>query len=243
MQSKFYLIIIIAVIVGFFGGFFVANRLNRAEIDELNKKLVEKQPAKTGSTSGAATELSEEEIDKSIAQAKERPDDFNFHKRLGLALYTYAASKSNEERLDDVERLLNRAFELKSDDFEVIVSLANLNFDLGRLRKDNKRFISSREYYKKALEKRPGDIRILADFAVTYLDSTPPDSTKAIELLNRAYVIDKKNETVLFYLIRAYIADKQMEKARKSLVELKEVNPANAAVKEFEAIMKKETGE
>ncbi len=137
MNKKLFWLSIIGILISFVGGFLLANALNRSEINSLtteNERL--KQNQNEASQSNSESELSESEIRKKIAEAEKNPENFNFQKGLGLGLYRYAMLKQDKALMNDVAKLLQRAYNLNSDDYEVIVSLGNIYFDLGQINKD-----------------------------------------------------------------------------------------------------------
>ena len=88
--------------------------------------------SKTASRSSATPELSKEEIRKKIVDAEENQNNFTFQKELGLALYRYAIMKRDQELVSEVVKLLERANKLNPKDYDVLVSLGNAHFDIGR---------------------------------------------------------------------------------------------------------------
>lgn len=224
MRSRFYIITAVGVVLSFVGGFWLANSLNKAEISTLQANQ-----SKSNSTAKenpqAETELPEEEIRKKLEEAANNPKNFGFQKNLGLALYRYAASKGDVDMLVDVETLLKRANGLNPDDYEVLVSLANVNFDLGQLKKDEARNENARQLYTEALKKNPKDANVIADLGISYLESQNPNPEKAIARLEEAYAIDPRSERILVSLSSAYMRMENREKANDYFMKLKEINP------------------
>ena len=163
----------------------MANAFNRSELEKLR---VENEKLKTAPAPSASTTdetLTEEEIDQKIKEADQNPDNFNFQKDLGIALYRYATMKQKVAMLNDVERLLTRANTINANDYDVLVVLGNAVFDIGYAEKSNDKFQRAREIYQKALKQKPDDIEVQTDLALTYFFSNPPDYPKAIEELNK----------------------------------------------------------
>ncbi|MEZ5306936.1 MAG: tetratricopeptide repeat protein [Pyrinomonadaceae bacterium] len=233
MQKGHLAISIIAVIVSFLGGFILANSLNKAELSRLRNA-----PAPTPAEAPQKDELSESEITETLKKAENNRDDFGFQKRLGLALYSYAASKNETKHLGDIEKLLVRANELNPNDYEVLVALANLNFDIATLRKEASRNEKAIELYRTALKANPTDPRVLSDLASVLLASKPEASQEAVQLLEKAKKADPQNELVLQNLAKAYVAVKDMPSAAKTMEELKKVNPQNPVVLEIDQGLK-----
>lgn len=222
------------LILGFAAGFLVANSLNKSELEAARTELVTLRQGQTAPAGGSSVELSDKEIRDKVAEADSNPGNFEYQKTLGLALYTYAAMKQDAALLGDVEKLLDRAYNLNPDDYDVIVSLANISFDLGRLNKDEKYNQRARELYGKALAKNEKDARVRTDLGLTYLSGSDPEPGKAVVELKRALEIDPRNEKALQYITQAYTESGEKEDAKKALEELRKVNPESEAIAELE---------
>ncbi len=238
MKTKFILISIVAVLLSFIGGFFLANALNRNEIDKLtaeNAGLQKKENPQKNDENQVS--LSQEEINAKLSEAEKNPNDFAFQKGLGLALYRYAMMKQDTKLLDEISKLLERAYQINPNDYQVIVSLGNIYYDLGQLKKDSENNLKAREFYKKALDKNDKDPIVLTDYGLTFLLNDSPDRKQAIVHLEKALVTDSKNEKALFYITQAQIEDENVAEANKYLAKLKEVNPKNERIVELEKMI------
>ncbi|NNE66146.1 MAG: tetratricopeptide repeat protein [Pyrinomonadaceae bacterium] len=240
MQTKFLILLIIAVILSFVGGFMLANGLNRANINELNKKNAELAAKASKSKDDGSGDLTATEIEAELKTAASRPKDFNFQKRLAFELYGYAVRNKDMARLTDVKTLLDRAYSGNPEDYEVIVAYANLHFLIGKENGKPESFATSREFFEKALKKRPKDLRMMTDFAATLLESPTPDAKKAVELLEDAYEIDSNSELVVNALIKAHIAAGNVKKASELVPELKKINPQNPLVEDIDRMLNSE---
>lgn len=238
MNKKFVGISILGIILSFIGGFMLANALNRsetgklqAENTKLQKERVQSQESRTGS------DLSTEEIQKKIAEAERNPDDFAYQKGLGLALYRYAAVKRDNKLLEQVTGLLERAYRINPDDYDVLVSLGNIYYDLGQSKKDADLNLKARDFYKKALEKNSKDANVRTDYGLTFLLTEKPERELAIRELKTALELNPKNEKALVYMTQAQIGQGNFDEAGKYLIRLKEVNPENPRTGELEALI------
>lgn len=238
MNGKSLWISIIAVIISFIGGFILANALNRNELDTLraeNARLksspVENNPELT---------LSSEEISQRIAEADRNQDDFKFQKTLGLALYRYATMKQDAEILAQIERILVRANTLDPKDFDIIVALGHLNFDIGYFKKDNERFAKAREFYQKALAEKPKAVDIRTDYALTYFLQNPPDNEKAVAEFRKSLAENPKHQKTLEFLTQALVKQGKREEAETALATLREINPNAPTLSEVEAQISRE---
>lgn len=240
MNNKVFWLSIIAVVISFIGGFILANGLNRSEMDKLRAESASLQKASnTGQerinsnrNTSDDISLSEEEIKQKIAEAENSPKNFEFQKKLGIGLYKYAAMKRDNALLTDAEKLLNRANQLDSRDYDVTVALGNLNFDLGFFKNEYERFEKARKYYESALMQKPDDVEVRTEIGMTYLLQNPSDTRKAISELQRSLEKDPNHEKSLYFLTQAFLKEGNDAEAEKTLGKLKEINPETPSLEE-----------
>ncbi len=235
MNGKVLALSIVAVIFSFIGGFLLANSLNRNELNSLrtaNERLkIEPDPP---SQNSANPTLSDDEIREKIAEADGNPTNFAYQKNLGLALYRYAAMKQDADLLTEVGRILNRAYELNKQDYDVIVTLGNLNFDIGYYKKDNVPLQKAREFYTAALLQKPNDVDVRTDLGLTYFLNTPPENEKALSEFQKSLQTNSKHEKTLQVMTQVLLSQNNSAEAEKYLAKLKEVNSANQYVADLE---------
>lgn len=235
MNSKFLLILIIAVFVSFAGGFFLANSLNRNELNALKAEIdATKTVQNQQRTSDDSANLSTDEIRSKISEADQNPADIDFQTKLGTALYQYAVMKQDAELLGEATRLLNRAYEANKKDFSIIVMLGNAYFDIAYLKKENNKFEKARVFYKQALEIKPNDADVITDYGLTYFLQTPPESEKALTEFQKSLRENPKHEKTLQALTQFYLSQKNAVEAEKYLSRLREVNANNPMLFELE---------
>ncbi len=236
MNGKLFWLSIIAVIVSFLGGFLLANALNRNELNSLRAER-ERLAKSTYQTSQSASELvlNDEEIREKIAEADRNPKNFAFQKKLGLALYRYAAMKQDAELLVEVGRILTRAFESNRQDYDVAVTLGNIFFDIGYFKKDDEQFQKAREFYQTALEQRPNDADVRTDLGLTYFLINPPENDAAISEFQKSLQINPKHEKTLQVMAQLLLSQNKTEEAEKYIVRLKNVNSNNQFLPELES--------
>ena len=236
MKSKVVLLSIVAVIASFVGGFLLANALNRNELSNLraeNERLKNTQGLSPADESENA--LTEQEIAEKVDEANRNPNNFEFQKNLGLALYRYATMKQDAGMLEKFLPLLERANKLEAKDYDVIVALGNLNFDIGFFKKDNEKFQEARGYYQKALEQKPSDSDVRTDLGLTYFLTNPPENDKAVAEFQKSLEANRKNEKALQFLIQAFLKQNNTGEAEKNLERLREVNQNNETLPELTA--------
>jgi tetratricopeptide (TPR) repeat protein len=236
MKTKVLLLSIVAVVMSFIGGFLLANALNR---NDLNSLRAENERLKNNQSTASANEtedtLSDEEIKRKIAEADQNPNNFAFQKGLGLGLYRYATVKQDAKLLEEVERLLTRVNQINAKDFDVIVALGNINFDVGYFKKDNEKFRLAREFYQKALEQKPNDPDLRTDLGLTFFLITQPETDKAIAEFQKSLQANPKHEKTLQVMTDALLSQNKTSEAEKYLESLKEVNQMNEVLPELTA--------
>lgn len=219
---------VLIAIVFFAGGFLVANYLNRSEITVLR---AESDRAKISPTPNAVQDqlsLSTEEIDAKIAEAEQNATNFSYQKGLGLGLYRYGALKQDKTLIDKSIPILERATNLDNNDVDVLIGLGHAYYDSGFFGKENAQFEKAREFYNKALAKRPKEIEVITDLGRTYMLQAPPDYPTAIKEFQRALAIDPKHEKTLESIIAATSA--MGSDAGSFRERLRAVNPNNTTL-------------
>lgn len=235
MDKKLFWISTAAVIISFFGGFLLANALNRSELNTLRAETERlKNSPNALPNNNAELSLSNEEIRQKIAEADKNPDNFDFQKNLGLALYRYAAMKQDAELLAEVARLLTRANQKDEKDYDVLIALGNSYFDIGYIKKDNENLKKSREFYQKALAQKPNDADVRTDLGLTYFLVNPPETDKALAEFNKSLQTNPKHEKTLQVTAQTFLSQNKTEEAEKYLTRLREVNPKNQFLPELE---------
>ena len=213
-----------SVVAAFAGGFSFANYLNRGQMTGVQNVSSGSETA-GGQSSQQQDVLSEAEIEEKLQEAEANASNFAFQKGLGLGLYRYGAVRQDKAIIEKSIPILERAKGLNPDDFDVLVGLGNAHFDVGYFAKDNASFDKSRAYYTKALEKRPGDVEVRTDAALTYFLMTPPEHASAVREFERALAIDPKHEKSLGFLIQSL--DALGKDATKYRSTLQSINPQN----------------
>lgn len=241
MNSKFFWLSIIAVLISFFGGFYLANSLNG---NELLRLQAENEQLKKGAAQNPAnndeTTLSDEEIRQRISEADRNPDRIDFQRNLGLALLNYGILKQNADLISESSRLLQRAYTGNPKDFDVLVALGTAYYDIASLKNQDGEFLKAREFYGKALEIKPENASVRADYGSTYVFVNPPDFQKGNAELEKALQNDPKNQRALLLMTQSLAKQNKMPEAEKYLARLKEVNPNTPTMAEITAQMAQE---
>ena len=86
-----------AALGGLIAGFLLANSINRNELSTLraeNDRLKTQAPQ---IAKDSRSDLTDEEINETIAKADQNPDDFDTQRNVGVAIYRYGAMKQDEK--------------------------------------------------------------------------------------------------------------------------------------------------
>jgi len=237
MDTKTVGLFILAIIISFFGGFYLANTLNKSELEAL--KAAKNPPAASPQNASEQT-LSPEEIRQRLAEADADPGNIEFQRKLGMALYDYASMKQDVKLLFDVSRLLTRVNEKNPTDTKVEITLGNLYFDIGYFQKDNESLKKAQQIYQKILARTPDDVDVRTDFGLTYFLQNPPEYDKASAEFMKSLEKDPKHEKALQFLIQTLIKQEKTREAETYLTRLKEVNPNTPSLSDIQAQMKRE---
>jgi tetratricopeptide (TPR) repeat protein len=236
MNTKAIWLSILAVLISFVGGFLFANALNKSEFEMLRSENTRlKNPQTNAPQNEPGQTLTDEEIKRRIAEADQNPNNLEFQKNLGIALYRYASMKEDGALLKESARLLNRAYEKNQTDKDLIVTLGHLYYDIGYFQKDNESFNKAREFYQKALKQNPNDVDVRTDFGLTYFLQNPPDYDKAVAEFRQSLADNPKHEKTLQFMVQALLKQGKTQEAENYLAQLKEINPKTPTLAEVQA--------
>lgn len=231
------------LVAGFAFGFLFSNTVNRQELESLRGEMsrarsaASTQPAATSpDTSGVQTKdsLTEEELRTVIAKADAAPRDVGMQQKVGQGLYLYAMRFGKPELLPEAVRILKRAHEADTKNYDTTVALGNALFDAGQ-RGAPAKFREARAYYEKALATRPNDVNVRTDLGLTYYFDTPSDPRRAINEYRKSLALAPRHEMTLQNLTAALIATGELEEARGRIAELQSINAQNPALTDLRA--------
>jgi tetratricopeptide (TPR) repeat protein len=232
------LLIIVAALAGLVAGFLLANTINRNEMTTLraeNESL--KSSGANAGTQGPNTDLTQEEIDATLARADQRPDDFQTQRSIGIAIYRYGAMKQDATVIERSIRVLDRAAALKPDDYDVILTLGHANFDVGYFNKNNEALKRARDLYIKVLAVKPNDVDVRTDLGLTYFLETPPNFDGSVAEFRKSLATDPKHEKTLQFIIQALARQGKYADASTYLEQLRAVNPKNELLGELASMI------
>ena len=229
METKALTIAIIAFLAGGMIGFLAANSLNRSEIDSIRAANSIPQPAQENAALQEPA-LSDEEIRTRIRQADETPNDLQYQRNLGVALYRYASMKKNIPLLGESARLLKRVLAAEPSNFDINVVLGNAYFDIGYFGQDSANFVEARRYYETALSKNTGDAALRTDYGLTFFLQQPSDYARALTEFEKALKSDPKNEKALEFTTQIYLKRGDAANAQKTIDQLKFSNSTSPSI-------------
>jgi cytochrome c-type biogenesis protein CcmH/NrfG len=148
--------------------------------------------------------------------------------------------KQNPDLIAESARLLQRAYEANPKDFDVTVALGTAFYDIASMKNESAGFLRAREYYAKALEQKPDEASVRADYGSTYVFAAPPDFEKATAELQKALQQDPKNQRALLLMTQTLIKQNKTAEAEKYLARLREVNPQAPSSEQLSSQMAKE---
>jgi len=233
MDKNSILVATIALLVGFIGGFFLANSLNRSEMNAMRSQAPPAAANANGPANNDDPSLSQDEIKAKVEEADKNPDNFNFQRDLGVGLYRYGAMKQDLGVLAEAARILARANSLDPKDVDVLVNLGNAHFDIGFAKKDQASFDKAREFYTKAIAIRPDDPNVRTDLGISYYVQPVPDYSRAASELQKVVEANPRHDRSMQFLAEVYVAQNKIPDAEKLLAKIKEANPTNPAIKEL----------
>ncbi|NNE99695.1 MAG: tetratricopeptide repeat protein [Pyrinomonadaceae bacterium] len=228
--------------ISFAGGFLIANAINRSKIDALTAENGRLSKNNEQLSEGRANpQLSKELIEEKLAEAESNKGNFTFQRDLGMALYRYSTMTRETGLLSDVRDLLKRANKLNPADYDVLVSLGNVDFDIGRIESSEESLENARKSYTEALEKNSQDINVRTDLGWTYFFGKPPEFEKAIREFRKSLEINPKHEKTLQLISEALLQQGSPDEASKYLKTLKEINPQNSELSKLEKQLETKT--
>jgi tetratricopeptide (TPR) repeat protein len=224
--------------MSFVGGFFIANALNRSDLNALKKEneRLSKEAVNSAKSNSELT-LSDNEIKARIAEADENPENLRFNRDLGISLYRYATMKKDVGLLIESARIIGRVTTNDPKDYDALVALGNAHFDIANFSEKKDGFVKAREIYLRAAGLQPKDANVRTDIALTHFLVEPPELKLAINEFNRAIAEDPKNERALQFLIQAQWQNGDISAASATLEKLKAVNRSNPAIPELTTLM------
>lgn len=238
MKKENILFAIAGIFLGFFGGFFLANTLNRRETvqqtaapistanpSSLNKTQAADIKEAHPPTSGAAQTQGKPlpEVAEKIDRAKNEPTNFDAQIEAGNL---YLRIKGTDRAVE----FFDRAAQLNPKAFDAVVKLANGFFDAAQYEKAEK-------WYLAALLRKSGDENVRTDLGITFVERAAPDYDRAIKEFQTVLGTNPKFEPALYNLGIAYFKKGDRAEAAKFLTQLEQINPQSSATAKLRQII------
>ena len=221
MTKENILFVIVGLLAGFMFGFFFANSVNQSAMvstppamqpgAQQGAGLPSGHPAVPGAGGGAVPEVT-----AAIERARQNPNDFEAQMKAAELYYQI-------QRFEGAIEFLKKASELQPDNYDVLVNLANANFDAGK-------YDEAEKTYTKALQKKPDDLNVRTDMALTFVFRDQPNYDRAIQEFNRVLESDANHIQALQNLTVAYTRKTDKQNATATLARLEQVDASNSAI-------------
>lgn len=219
MKKENVLFAVAGIFIGFFGGFFLANNLNKREMsrqtisqNDVHPPLPDRQ------TQAADIKPAQQaqgkplpEVSEKLDKATSEPNNFDAQIQAGNL---YLQIKG----LDKAQEFFDRAARLNPKEYENQVKLGNAFFDIGR-------FEQAEKWYLAALEIKPEDLNVRTDLGITFVERQTPDYDRAVKEFQTALETNSKFEPALYNLGIAYAKKGDAAQVEKIIAQLEDANP------------------
>ncbi len=235
MKKENILFAIAGIFLGFFGGFFLANKLNRqataqvsnAQVSTNNPPFLNQQTQaadiKDPHPPTAQTGKPLPEVAEKIDKARNEPTNFDAQIDAGNL---YVRIKGTEK----AEEFFDRAAQLNPKGFENTVKLGNGYFDAARYEKAEK-------WYALALAEKPADTNVRTDLGITFVERAAPDYDRAIKEFQKVLETNPKFEPAIYNLGIAYFKNGDRAQAENFLSQLEAITPQSSATEKLRQII------
>ena len=213
---------VIGLVIGLFSGWYYTDHYNR---QGSGAGSAAPQPAsgQMPPDHPQIPQISQEQIGATTKNAQNNPSDFDA--QLGAARRLYQAN-----RFDEAAGFFQRAHQLRPDDYDTLVQLANTHFDLGlnEYQQQNsdhatQHFLEAARWYEQALEKNPSDVNVRTDYGLTYYYRQPKDLNQAIRQYRRSLQTQPMHSQTLANLTTALAEQGNLSEAQNTLAQLEQI--------------------
>jgi len=219
---------IIGLLVGLMAGFFFANSVNQNAL-----MLSQQGAAQTGALPGNHPAIpgsnsnggAVPEVQAAIENARANQDDFDAQLKAAELFYQI-------QRFDGAIEFLKKANQIKPDNYDVLVSLGNANFD-------SSKYEEAEKWYSSALTQRPDDLNVRTDLGLTFVFREKPNFDRAIAEFKRVLSSNADHPQALQNLTVAYTKKGDLANAKATLEKLSQVAPTNEAIPQLRSEIEK----
>jgi len=212
MNGQRILFAVIGIVIGFIGGFILANSINRNAPPQTANLPI--QPQNLPNNPQITAQMPD--VVEAIDMAKNEPENFAAQLKVG-DMYAQIG------RFDKATEFFVSANRIKPDDYQTIVKLGNSYIEINNLPEAEK-------WYSKALEIKPDDVNVRSDLGLTFYKRQPPDLDRAVKEYNLALALDPHHEATLQNLTVAFWDKKDADAMQSTLEKLEKANPNNPVV-------------
>jgi tetratricopeptide (TPR) repeat protein len=225
VNSKIILFTALGVLIGFAGGFFLANSINRSaatnmqmQVSARTNPLQNNQPAvaiQPGSVTGGTIP----QVNEAIERAKNEPENFEAQYSAGNMYYQI-------DRFEEALKYFEKANEILPDHYQALVRLGNSNYGL-------RKYEEAEKWYARALELKPDDVGVRTDYGTTFFLRETKDFDRAVKEYKTSLDKDPNHEPTLQNLCAVYLEKGDRQNLAETLTRLEKVNPQNPTISKF----------
>jgi tetratricopeptide (TPR) repeat protein len=221
VNTKIILFTLLGAAIGFFGGFFLANSLNRSmatqqQTASLNNPAMQQMPPPGNhSTAGGAVPM----VTEAIERAKNEPDNFE-------AQYNAANMYYQIDRFEEAIKYFEAAHKILPDHYQTLVRLGNSNYGA-------RRYAEAERWYAEALKLKPDDVDVRTDYGTTFFLREPRDLDRAVAEYKISLEKNPNHEPTLQNLCAVYLEKGDKQNLAETIAKLEKVNPQNPTIAKF----------
>ena len=229
MNSKLIIAAAIGIFIGFAGGFFLANSINRSAgmmqqpTTAAANPGLPNQPGAGGMQppfanmpgGGGAIAM----VSDAIEKAKNEPDSFE-------SQYNAANMYYQIDRFEEAVKYYEQANRILPDHYQTIVRLGNSSYGL-------RKYDEAARWYARALELQPDDVDVRTDFGTTFFLREQKDLDRAVKEYKTSLEKNPEHEPTLQNLCAVYLEKGDRQGLEETVAKLEKVNPQNPTIAKF----------
>lgn len=214
---------VIGLALGLVVGFMVTNSINASQKAQPTAQQQSGAPAPVKGDEPLPQghpDVNNVDVEKQVQLAKDfgaKNPDYDSQLKVGMYLY------GEVHKLQDAKTYFQKAHELKPEEFDPIMQLGNVTFDLAQETNNSSLMTEAGQWYEKALKIKPDDINVRTDYGLTFQFRQPPDYKTALDNFEKALAIEPKHAPTLYNKTRALIGMKDLNSAEDVFAKFKEV--------------------
>lgn len=235
MNSKIILSAVVGILIGFAGGFFMANSINRSAAlqQQTQNGLPAPNPQQglqppfanmpgaaagsgnSGGGGGGAIQM----VNDAIEKAKNEPENFE-------AQYAAANMYYQIDRFAEALKYFENANRILPDHYLTLVRLGNSNYGL-------RKYEEAEKWYGRALELKPDDVDVRTDYGTTFFLREAKDFDRALKEYQISLEKNPTHEPTLQNLCAVYLEKGDRQNLADAVTRLEKVNPQNPTIAKF----------